>query len=260
MPTDQYQEIVFVIVSAIVLFVALVGIVVFTMLYYQKKRFQHIREKQALAEAYQKQLLQSRLEMQEETFNTISREIHDNVGQLLSLAKVQLNIAGKNDTPQPQLLDEIKANIGQAMTDLRDIAKSLSSDRLQRLTLAEAVQHELNRIGRSGAMKATMQVNGAERPLPEQHAIILLRMVQEGIQNALKHADARLIHVDLEFGERNLRIAVVDDGIGFDPDSAPSSGLGLHNLMTRASLIGGTATIASAIGHGTKITLDIPYD
>src|SRR5690606_18040773 len=97
-----------------------------------------------MSEAYQKQLLESRLEIQEETFDHISREIHDNVGQLLSLAKVQLNIALQNS--QSELLNEIKNNVGQAMTDLRDIAKSLNATRLQQIPISEAFSHELQRI------------------------------------------------------------------------------------------------------------------
>ncbi|MGK6351085.1 sensor histidine kinase [Parapedobacter sp. DT-150] len=258
MSNDQYQEILIVICSGVVLFILLVGVIVFTMLYHQKKKFQHHQEKQTMDEAYHKQLLQARLEMQEATFNTISREIHDNVGQLLSLAKVQLNIAEQHEQIDKTLLEEIKHNVGQAMADLRDIAKSLSSERLQQVTLSQAVSQELQRMSRGGVMKCTTAIKGTERPLPEQSKIILFRIIQESLQNVLKHAKAHEIHVAFDFDENGVSIAIRDDGSGFDPASAGQTGLGLQNIISRAALIGGTATINSIVNQGTTITLEIP--
>src|SRR5690606_27511487 len=110
---DQYKEILIVIVAGSMLFILLVTIIVMFMLYYQKKKFQYFEEKQNMKAAYERQLLETRLEIQEEVFDAISREIHDNVGQLLSLVKVQLNILKQNRILNPALLDEIKTNLGQ---------------------------------------------------------------------------------------------------------------------------------------------------
>lgn len=260
MPNDQYQEVLTVIVVGVTVFLALVGTIVFTMLYYQKKKFQHIDEKRTMVENYQRQLLQSRLEMQEETFNTISREIHDNVGQLLSLAKVQLNIAQQHNLTDTVLLDDIKANIGQAMTDLRDIAKSLSSERLQLTPLSQAVEQELQRIGRNGVFSCTSHIQGHERPLPEQRKVIVFRIIQESLQNILKHAEADEIHIDFDFALHELHIVLRDNGIGFDVQKVGQGGLGIQNITHRASLIGGKASVRSTAGLGTTITLTIPYD
>lgn len=260
MSNDQYQEVLTVIVVGVTVFVALVGTIVFTMLYYQKKKFQHMDEKRTMAENYQRQLLQTRLEMQEETFNTISREIHDNVGQLLSLAKVQLNIAQQHDVTDMVLLSDIKTNIGQAMTDLRDIAKSLSTDRLQLIPLTQAVEQELQRIGRNGVMLCRSHIQGQEKPLLDQRKVIVFRIIQESLQNILKHADAGEIHIDFEFAPDELHISIRDNGIGFDVQEAVQVGLGLQNITSRASLIGGKAAVVSTAGHGTTITLRIPYD
>lgn len=259
MPNDPYQEVLTVIIVGVTVFVVLVGTIVFTMRYYQKKKFQHIEEKRTMAENYQRQLLQSRLEMQEETFNTISREIHDNVGQLLSLAKVQLNIAQQHDKTDMALLDDIKANIGQAMTDLRDIAKSLSNERLQLTPLSQAVEQELQRIGRNGVLSCTSHIQGHEKPLPEQRKVIVFRIIQESLQNILKHAEADEIRIDFDFGIEELHIAIRDNGIGFDVQKVGQGGLGLQNITNRASLIGGKAGVGSTVGRGTTITLAIPY-
>lgn len=259
MPADQYQEILAVIISAVVLFMALLCVMVLIMFNHQRRKFRYREEKKAMSEAYQKQLLESRLEMQEETFDSISREIHDNVGQLLSLAKVQLNIARQSTDADKDLLEDIKSNVGQAMTDLRDIAKSLSSERLQWIPLTQAVSQELQRIGRNGLMQCQLRVVGEERVLPEQSKMITFRIVQESLQNILKHAQATAIMILFDFTDNEMQIRIHDNGKGFDTEKATTGGLGLQNIKTRATLMGGNAHIESTVEKGTTIKLFVPY-
>ncbi|RZF62483.1 sensor histidine kinase [Sphingobacterium corticibacterium] len=260
MPVDHYQEILAVIITVVVLFMALLCVMVLIMFNHQRRKFRYREEKKAMSEAYQKQLLESRLEMQEETFDSISREIHDNVGQLLSLAKVQLNIARQSTHADKDLLEDIKSNVGQAMTDLRDIAKSLSSERLQWISLVQAVSHELQRIGRNGLMQCHLHTEGEENTLPEQRKTIAFRIVQESLQNILKHAQATEIKILFGFAESELRIHIQDNGVGFNTEKGATGGLGLQNIRTRAALMGGLADIQSAAGEGTTIILHVPYN
>jgi len=231
------------------------------MLYFQKKKFQYVREKNELEKQFAEQLLQSRLEMQEQTFDSISQEIHDNVGQLLSLAKLQLSIVEQKELNDKGLIADIKGNIGNALTDLRDIAKSLSTSRIQQLTLLQAVEQELQRIGRSGTIICNVEVTGNEQPVAEQKKIIIFRIVQESLQNILKHAAAKKISVGFEFLNEQLCISITDDGVGFSTDQSAKTetGLGLQNIIKRAVLINGAATINSALNQGTTIILTIPY-
>ncbi|WP_167346224.1 sensor histidine kinase [Pedobacter ginsenosidimutans] len=231
------------------------------MLYFQKKKFQYAKEKGELEKQYGEQLLQSRLEMQEQTFDTISQEIHDNVGQLLSLAKLQLSIVEQNEVTDKTLITDIKSNVGNALTDLRDIAKSLSTSRIQELTLLQAVEQELQRIARSGVIKCSVEVSGNEQQVAEQKKIIIFRIVQESLQNILKHAEASIINVEFDFLTEQLKITIDDNGIGFSADEKVKveTGLGLQNIVKRSALIMGKATINSTINNGTKITLIIPY-
>jgi len=259
MPVDHYQEILAVIITVVVLFMGLLCVMVLIMFNHQRRKFRYREETKAMSEAYQKQLLESRLEMQEETFNSISREIHDNVGQLLSLVKVQLNIAEQNGTAGTDLLGDIKTNVGQAMTDLRDIAKSLSSERLQWIPLTQAVGQELQRIGRNGLMQCNLRILGEERELSDQTKMIVFRMVQESMQNILKHAQASEMEILFDFADSELRICIQDNGMGFDTEKAATGGLGLQNIKTRAALMGGNAHIESAAEKGTTIILYVPY-
>src|SRR4051812_22318803 len=113
-----------------VLLLLLFGFLIFMLLWQRGKNNRFIMEKEVMASKFNEQLFKSQLEMQEQTFELISMEIHDNVGQTLSLLKVQLNIIEQKEMFDKTLVSDIKGNVGKAMTDLRDIAKSLSTERV----------------------------------------------------------------------------------------------------------------------------------
>lgn len=263
MSTDQYQEILIVIVSSVFVFVTLVIVLVYSMLYHQKKKFQYLKDRKKLAETFEKQLLQAKLEVQKETFDQISAELHDHVGQLLSLTKIQVNILEQKGKLDQTLLDDIKTNMGQAMADIRGIAKSLNSVYLQQIPLEQAIDDLLQRINRNegkNLVRCYMNVHGTAKEFSFQRKIMLFRIVQEGLQNVLKHANATRVDISVTYSDERLIIIMVDDGVGFDQKQMEFGGLGLHNITTRTSLIGGQADIHSAPEHGTTITLEIPYD
>lgn len=220
-----------------------------------------LKEKQLMKDVFEKQLLQSKLEIQEQTFNFISQEIHDNVGQILSFAKVQLNIMDLQQEMDKSILKEVKDSVSKAMTELRDIARSLSSEKSQSFNLLQSIEEEVNRINRSGILKATINVNGSGKLIKNQHKIILFRLIQESMQNILKHAKASELEVLIEDGKEQSIIMINDNGIGFDvkTELSKNSGLGLKSIINRAALIGGEATIQSTQSKGTAISIIIPY-
>jgi len=139
--------------------------IILIFLTYRKRRNNHFSEKEQLIREFEKQSLQSQLEIQEQTFNAISQEIHDNVGQILSLAKVQLNILEEQLATPSALLKETKNNISRAMNDLRDIAKGLSTDRIEQLDLLQALQQETERINKTGNIKCEFVTDGVIQKL-----------------------------------------------------------------------------------------------
>lgn len=258
--SDTHHEVLIVIIAGAIIFFVLTSIMTFITIYYQKKKFQHHQQLLQKEREYHQQILQSQLEMQEQTFNIISQEIHDNVGQSLSLAKVQLNILESGERLDKSLIADTKDSVSKALTDLRDIAKSLQSERIQQSRLPEVISQELERINRSGHLRTHIEVEGKEYNVQEQKKLIVFRIVQEALQNILKHANARNIFVRCEYCEDKLWISIVDDGKGFD-DSLISKkdGLGLLNMMNRAALVGGEAHIKSKSNEGTTITIITPY-
>jgi signal transduction histidine kinase len=258
---EAKDQLIFTIV-AVILILLFLGVLFLVMLfYYNNKKRQMNREQESMRAAFDRQLLESKLEIQEETFNMISQEIHDNVGQILSLAKVQLSILEQRQSIEGDLVINVKESITQAMTELRDIAKSLSSERLQLLSLPESIAQEIRRINRSGFIRITAQLEGRERNVPDQQKLIAFRMVQEGFQNIIKHAQASEVKVLIRYLEECLHISIFDNGNGFNPEEElkKREGLGLQNILRRAALVGGKAKISSKPGEGTTLEIQIAY-
>lgn len=255
------DQVLFTIIAVIVIMLFL-GILFLVMLfYYNNKKGQMSKEKQLMRATFDKQLLESKLEIQEQTFDMISQEIHDNVGQILSLAKIQLGIMEQKQSVDGELLGNVKESISLAMTELRDIAKSLSSQRLQQMSLQESISQEIRRINRSGFIKVSSDIQGTEKNIPDQHKLIAFRIVQEGLQNIIKHASASDVKVSIRYLEDCMYITIFDDGVGFDPEAElkKREGLGLHNILRRATLVGGKAEIISRPGEGTTLQIQMAY-
>lgn len=246
--------------TTIILFFGVAVVALFSI--FTKKNQLNQKEKEIMKANYESTLLQSQLEMQEQTFNDISQEIHDNVGQILSLTKIQISIMNESSNMNSDMLNEIKENISKALTDLRNMAKGLSSDRIRLLNIHETITYELEQINNSGVAHTTVLKEGQERPINEQKKLILFRMIQESIQNCIKHAAASEIKVAFNYGAEMLQVLVIDNGNGFNTGNVLQSngGLGLMNLKKRAALIGGSADIESVLHQGTSVIIKIPYE
>ncbi len=205
------------------------------------------------------ELYNNQQKVQEQTLNHVSQEIHDNVGQLLSLVRMQLNQVAAIEGKENQLIADAQENISRAMGDLRDMARGMSSDRIKLLGLMASVEQEAQRIQRSGSCLVNFKSTGTVQPIDYQKEIILFRVMQESLQNIFKHAGATQIDILFQYQPDILRIEVKDNGRGFVPDKERrSSGLGLMNMQHRVQLIGGELTLESKEGIGTTISIIVP--
>jgi len=218
---------------------------------------------------FQHAIFSSKLEIQEQTFQEISQEIHDNIGQILSLAK--LHIATMEAGNNPVLagkIREAKTLVTKAISDLRSLSHRLNTGYINEVGFDTAVKRELDTIRRSGAYDAHFEIDGRPIRFDPQKELILFRIVQELLNNILKHAGARTIAVTLTYDAEILQVAIRDDGRGFDFASlgaAPANGngiepggLGLKSMHHRASLIGAEFHLTSHIGSGTAATVRLP--
>ena len=261
--SDANQQITSTIVA--VLFILLFfGVLFLVMLiYYNYRRRQTAVEKKEMKAQFDQQLMLARLEMQEQAFTHISEEIHDNVGQLLSLAKIQLSSIGEFDPVDHETIAAAKDNVARAIRDLRNLAKSLHTEHIRTLGIRQAAEEEGQRISRAGTLSVSVTSEGNEHDIPEDKQLILFRIIQECLQNCLKHAEATFVNVGFTWYPDQLRVRVRDDGKGFDPEATFQSrtgGLGLQNIRNRARLTGGSGIISSAPGEGTTVTVMMPYD
>jgi two-component system NarL family sensor kinase len=258
---DAKDQVIFTIVAVIIILLFLGVLFLVMLFYYNNKKGQMSKEQQLMRATFDKQLLESKLEIQEQTFDMISQEIHDNVGQILSLAKVQLSIIEQKQLVDDELLGGVKENISLAMTELRDIAKSLNSQRIQQLSLQDSITQEIRRINRSGFIKVSSDISGTEKNIPDQHKLIVFRIVQEGLQNIIKHAGASDVNVSIRYLDDCMFISIFDNGVGFDPETElkKREGLGLQNILRRATLVGGKADVISKPGEGTTLQIQMPY-
>ena len=261
MPEDN-REVVVVLVAVILAFLVLTGVVIYVLFFYQRRRFQHKHQIVEMQKHFSETLLTSQLEIQEHDFSIISREIHDNVGQILSLAKIQLNIISQTDHVDKIMVLEVKENIAKAMADLRDIARGLNTERVQVANLLETVRQEVGRINRSRFISGQVSVEGNERGLEEKKKLILFRIIQESLQNILKHSGATEFFIMFNYQPEALAINVTDNGKGFNTTEAlnKKGGMGLANIQSRSELIGGNTVIDSKQGRGTIISINIPYE
>jgi two-component system, NarL family, sensor kinase len=261
MQDNQYKEVLIVVIACIMLFLILAAIILRFLFMYQRRRLLQTKELEELRQQLTEQSLKSQVEIQEQTLHAISQEIHDNVGQVLSLAKVQVNIMTEKDSMDLSLMEDVRDNIGKAMADLRDLARSLSSDRIRSGILPELLAQEMARINKSGAIRAEIEVEGEVRELDPRKKLIVFRVVQETIQNCLKHAQATNISIRCVYYADCIEVAVRDNGKGFDPETAMgSAGMGLGNIRTRVLLIGGSSRIESRPQQGTHVFIKIPYE
>jgi two-component system NarL family sensor kinase len=262
MPDNQYKEVLIVMIVGIMVFLLMAAIILIFLYQYQRRRFQQQQQMSDLKQQFKERSLRAEMDIQEQTFLAVSQEIHDNVGQLLSLAKVQVHIINERQQMDPKLLEGIKDNIGKALTDLRDLSKSLNSERFRLGSIHEAFLQEAERVNKWGIIRAEVQVEGQAREIAPQRKLILFRILQESIQNCIKHAEASELFIVFRYMAEGIHIDIRDNGKGFDPEAVfrNGGGQGLENIRTRVELTGGTHTIKSIPREGTQITLMIPYE
>ncbi len=253
-------DIVLIILSGTIVLTATSLLVIFIMLRLKKNRKKHYSEINDLTSSFEQALLQTQLEIQEQTLKTISQEIHDNVGQVLSLAKLNLGTFEDTESTYNQTkINDTKQLVSKAINDLRDLSRSLHGDKITELGLQESISNELKILQNTGQYKTELKIIGDGYKLEPQKEMVLFRIFQEAINNAIKHSKARNINVQLEYDPAMFILMIKDDGVGFNATDLDSSqtGIGLKSMQNRAKLIGGVISINSSENNGTSISIEV---
>ncbi len=255
----EYQKVIllFVFICSLI-FVFLTTSIVLVVFKYQKKRRLHKINILDLKTEHENEILKAQIKVQEQTFQHIANEIHDNIGQKLSFAKLQLNVMQDfYNKHQQEIIEEIAEVITESLSDLRNLSRSLSLDFIANNGFIKAVENEIEKLNKSGLYQFKLIVQGDSQFLDLDKELMLFRIVQESLNNVVKHAQAKQILIKLHYTVNNLLVSIEDDGIGFDVNKK-SNGSGLSNISKRAQSIGGFATINSSISTGTIIQINIP--
>lgn len=222
--------------------------------------FQDRKNKYLLAEKkFEDEISKTQMEITEQALKNISWELHDNVGQLLSIAKMQLNILhSKVDTGYKKEIDDVGRLVGESLTEIRLLSRTLNPETILSMGLREAVRTELERFDKLKFVKTDLTVEGNEQGVELRDEIIIFRILQEFFINVIKHSKADFLKVKLHYLSDKLVITAEDDGIGYDPQQVVH-GSGLMNMKSRADLIGATFQTETKPDHGVKMYLEYPY-
>lgn len=248
-----------------VLFLLIVGILIY---YHFRNRNRLLLQDQKLREQRITELEQERklvaaqsvMKGQEEERSRLARDLHDGVGGLLSSVKLSMsNMKGNVFLSQEnaQSFENVMSQLDQSIAELRRVSHNMMPEALVRYGLKEALENYCENINLSGRIKVLLQTYGMEKRMEESTEIIIYRMIQELLNNIIKHADAKNVLIQLIRKEDHFNLTVEDDGKGFDSgESENKSGAGLANIKARAEYLNGNVDIVSKKGEGTSVTIE----
>ena len=252
---DPQEELRFAIVIVTLFSILLVSIIITTAVLYYNRNRKYLSEKARFTQT----LLQAKIEIKEQTLNHLARELHDNLGQTASLIKIHLNTLDTGSPQAPQKIEHAKELIKQLIVDLKALSMSLSSHSVAQLGIVSAIEREVKKLNKFEHAVVSFHIHDKALVLDENTTIILYRMVQETLHNAIKHSQASRIAICLKVAENILTLKIQDNGVGFDPDKIkPGEGMGLYHLQERVKQIQGRSWINSAPHAGTTVTFELP--
>lgn len=246
---------------AMFLFVAL-GLILLVVIYNRRKR-KHIEERKVMQLAFESEIAKTQQEIQEQTMQTIGAELHDNIGQLLSLTSLTLSSIelGNPARARQKINDSIDLTL-RSIRELRLLGHLLQADRLVVAGLTAALLQLVSWLERTGRYEVIFR-HSDEIPANgnADKDLIIFRIAQEVSSNIIKHASATRIEFKLDYNEGAVILQITDNGIGFIIPASPSAsgGMGLQNIRKRTAIIGGEAFIESAPGRGSAVTITVPY-
>ncbi|RMD48563.1 MAG: PAS domain S-box protein [Ignavibacteria bacterium] len=192
--------------------------------------------------------------------NRISRELHDHIGQKLLFVKMQTEVIKNTKKLNEEILDKTLETLSDLHKDIRSIIYSLYPAELEKFGLVDSIQLLVDKTSKIGNVKVNFKISGEYHRLNIKTELNCYRIVQEILNNILKHAEAKRIDINLTFENNILQIEIVDDGKGFDLNKLHSPGYGLVSIRERTRLLNGHVEINSELGKGTQVIIDFPWE
>lgn len=230
---------------------------------YNQRKIKNIEEKKIMAQQFESELLKTQIEVQEQTMQTIASNLHDNIGQLLSLTNITLGSInlGQAEKAETKINTSVEL-VNKSIKELRELAKLLQGEQLLQKGIGYALEQEINWLKKTEAYEVHFE-NSLTDDIDSspQTDLVILRLFQEMSNNIIKHAQATKILIKLYHEENRLFLSIKENGIGFDYEAAKASknGLGLTSIEKKVKLVNGVFNIQSIPHKGTQIEIQIPY-
>ncbi len=251
-----------IVLSTFVFALAPLFLILYVKEFNRRKRLNR-EERLLMKERFEAELLRTHVEVQEQTMQRIAHELHDNIGQLLSLTTLTLSsIQIKDPVRSAEKISNSISLVNKSIKELRDLAKLLHGEPILRAGLADTIQHEVNQLEKAGIYQIrTMNKLTKGKMPPSDKDLIFLRLLQEIFNNIIKHSQATFIEIEVAYHAPLLHLMVRDNGVGFDYEVArlQSSGMGFQSIHQRVHLVKGFLQVSSSPGQGSQISIQIPY-
>ncbi len=222
----------------------------------------HQRQRSEAAEEELRRLSRQLVQALENERKSISRELHDEVGQMLTALRMELrsmqDLRSAPETDFTEHLEDARRLAEQSLRALRDMAMGLRPSMLDDLGLGSAIQWQARQFSKHTGIPVNTTIERTTVDLPEQHRTCIYRFVQEALTNCARHANAKTIQVILSAEDGHVAIVVRDDGMGFDTSAVRGKGLGLIGLQERVRELGGEIRLTSELHRGTTVSANIP--
>ncbi|MCX8522696.1 histidine kinase [Chryseobacterium formosus] len=243
----------------VIIFTVTLLIIVLTMIFVyvifiQKKTTLLIAQKEKDMR-FEKELATSQIEMKEQTLNYIGQELHDDLGQKLSVVRLRQNqlITKMKDSEKEELV-ELNELLGECIQDIRDLSKTLITEQVIHFGLIESLEREISKIRKLRLLTIELITQKHDIDITPKHGLILFRIIQESINNILKHSRAKNVLIKIEDNHEKLNILISDNGKGFNT-SLKKDGSGLKNMELRAKIIHAEFSIQSELDKGTQTSI-----
>ncbi len=252
-----------IIIASIIALLLLLSIV--AILFYRKKQVEQQAKLNAEI-AFQKEVrTKAIIEAEEKERRRIAQDLHDGIGQLLSAAKLNLSNLDSNipnqTVEQKSAMQNALSLVDDSVKEVRAVSHNMMPNTLIKLGLASAVREFITKLGNAPTLKAELEIVGLDTRLDNQIETVFYRVIQEIVNNIIKHAKASQISMQLIRHDNELNIMIEDNGIGFDTNKLDSfEGIGIKGIQTRIEFLNGSVNFDSSLGRGTTVVIDVPLN
>ena len=246
-------ELVVIFSTLIILLVLFIMIIIYVG--FIRKKSELILKQQETDLKFEQELAISLMEMKEHTLSHVGRELHDDLGQKLTVAKLLTNtMLPKLQNDEREKLQDINRLIGECITDIRNLSKTFITDQVEHFGFIHSLEREIKRIEKLEIYQISFVCNNEDIDINSKHGVILFRIVQECISNVMKHSKAREMKIVVFDAEQELKIRIQDNGKGFYINQN-NEGSGVKNMKNRAKMINAKFHITSEINEGTEVRI-----